>query len=323
MSDARTELSPGLARAVPRASRRLVLGSAALVAAPAVIAPASPGHASAPADPVQGRSVVFEDAFASLDTAIWLAGPKTTTAEPGFYGRSAFARIDGEEGFNPYAIVEDPAASNGKALQISAKYIGRRMNVPKYYGNANPEFQWISGNIQTARRDGTVMRGWRNGYFESRMWMPRHPLTWPAFWLMNSRSILAPRTSIELDIVEHKGFEPTLYGTYLHEWGGEDVHHEGVGVPTGVDVTQGFYRYGMLVDGPLCIPYFERRPVLDTRSRRPVVWTIRRAAQLDRENDTFWMLVTLALRADVRYPARMSEDQHLAHLKVDYVRVYQ
>ncbi|WP_439575027.1 glycoside hydrolase family 16 protein [Phreatobacter sp.] len=323
MSDARADRNRRAGTATLRPNRRLLLGSPALLAGPAVLVARSPAIASVPDDPVQGRSVAFEDSFASLDPDIWLAGPKTTTAEPGFYGRSAFARITGEEGFNPYAIVDDTAALNGKALQMTARHIGRRMTVPKYYGNAHPEYQWISGNIQTARRDGTVMRGWRNGYFEARMWMPRHPLTWPAFWLMNSRSILAPQTSIEIDIVEHKGFEPTLYGTYLHEWGGKDVHHEGVGVPTGVDVTQGYYRYGMLVEGASCIPYFERRPVIDPRTRRPVAWTIGRAGQLDRDNDTFWMLVTLALRADVRYPSPLEPEHRQAHLRVDYVRVYQ
>ena len=115
------------------------------------------------ADPTVGRSLIFEDNFNTLDWSIWDAGPKATTSDPGFYGRSAFARSNGEEGFNPYAIVDEPMASDGKALQISAKYIGQPMNVPSYYGNPLPEYQWISGNIQTARRDGTINKGWRKG----------------------------------------------------------------------------------------------------------------------------------------------------------------
>ena len=44
------------------------------------------------------------------------------------------------------------------------------------------------------------------------MWMPRPSADLAGFWMMNGRSILHPQTSVELDIVEHKGKEPTLYG---------------------------------------------------------------------------------------------------------------
>jgi hypothetical protein len=277
----------------------------------------------APADPTTGRSVVFDEPFRTLDRTVWQAGPKATTFDTGFYGRAAFSRWGGEEGFDPYAIVDDPEAEDGRALQISVKYIGRPMRVPQYYGNTHPEFQWIGGNIQTARPDGSILRGWRNGYFEARMKMPRHPLTWPAFWMMNGRSILFPRTSVELDIVEHKGFEPDLYGTYLHEWGDPGQHHEGIGVPTGVDVTQGYHRYGMLVDGALCVPYFDRQTVTDSRTGQATVWTIGRAEELDARADVFWPLLTLALRSDVPYPSPLLPEHHLAHLRVDQVLVFQ
>ncbi|WP_210421779.1 glycoside hydrolase family 16 protein [Phreatobacter aquaticus] len=275
-----------------------------------------------PNDPTAGRSLIFDEPFHRLDPAIWNAGRKATTFDAGHYGRAAFARITGEEGFNPYAIVDDAKADDGKALQISVRHIGRPMNVYAYYGNGLPEYQWVSGNIQTARSDGTILKGWRQGYFEARMWMPRHPLTWPGFWMMNGRSILHPQTSVELDIVEHKGKEPTLYGAYLHEWGQPGEHHEGIGVPTGVDVTLGYNLYGMLVDGAHCALYFNRKAVLDPKTSRPVVWTIGRAAELDRNGDVFWPLLTLALRDDEPYPRPLLPEHRLAHLRIDHFRVY-
>jgi beta-glucanase (GH16 family) len=303
-------------------SRRASLKTlAAVMLAPAIVR-SSFAAAPAEADPTHGRSLVFEDHFATLDTAIWNAGRKATTFDSGFYGRSAFARIDGEEGFNPYAIVDDGAAEDGKALQISAQYIGRPMNIHGYHGNNLPEFQWVSGNIQTAKADGSILKSWRKGYFEARMACPLHPLSWSAFWLMNGRSILFPQTSVELDVVEHKGFEPDSYGCYLHEWGNPGEHHEGIGVPTGVDVTTGYFRYGMLVDDTGCTPFFERKPVLDPKSQRPLRWSLRRSAELDAQNDQFWMLLTLALRADVAYPPALRPDQRSTRLRVDYVRVY-
>ncbi|MFB9948307.1 1,3-beta-glucanase [Rhizobium puerariae] len=275
-----------------------------------------------PADPASGLQLVFEDRFGSLDWSVWNAGPKATTFDTGFYGRAAFARDTGEEGFNPYSIVDDANAGDGKALQIAVKFIGQTMNVPNYYGNTHPEFQWISGNIQTARHDGTVTRGWRRGYFEARMLFPKHPLTWPAFWMMNGRSILFPQTSLEIDVVEHKGFEPTTYGAYLHEWGQPGEHHEGTGVPTPVDMTGAYCRYGVLVTDTHCTPYFERRPVIDTKTGMPAKWEITRSAELDANGDVFWPLLTLALRSDVPYPQPLAEQDELASMRVDYLQVY-
>lgn len=302
-------------------SRRGFLGTVAALAGGTGIGPA-PSSAQDAGDPTIGRKLVFDEQFASLDPAIWHAGPKSTTHEAGFYGRSAFSRRGGEEGFDPYAIVADPLASGGHALEISARHLGRPMNVPGYYGNTLPEFQWISGNLQTARRDGTILKGWRNGYFEARMRFPAHPLSFPAFWLMNGRSILFPKTSIEIDIVEHKGWEHRLYGAYLHEWGQPGEHHEGIGVPAEVDLTSGYFRYGGLIEGDRCVLYFERRPIPDPKTGRAIDWRIGRAAELDAQNDLFWPLLTLALRSDVPFPSPLRPEDHVARLRVDYVQVY-
>lgn len=273
-------------------------------------------------DPTLGRTISFEEPFRSLDRASWDAGPKASTGDGGFYGRSAFARWGGEEGFNPYAIVDDADASHGAALQISARHIGRQMSVPNYYGNELPEFQWISGNIQTARRDGTILRGWRHGFFETRMLFPEHPLTWPAFWFLNARSILSPATSIEIDVVEHKGFEPQTYGAYLHEWGEPGEHHEGTGVHTEPDLTQSYNLYGVLLVGQFCVIYFNRKPIRDLVTGEPLVWTLNRSGEMAATGDVFWPLITLALRADYEYPDPLLDRHKLTHMRVDYFRVY-
>ncbi|TGN68230.1 glycosyl hydrolase family protein [Paracoccus liaowanqingii] len=267
-------------------------------------------------------TTIFEDPFLTLDRETWAAGPKAGTADPGFYGRAAFARWGGEEGFDPYAIVSDADASHGTALQISAKYIGERMNVPHYYGNEEPEFQWISGNIQSARSDGTIMRGWRHGYFEARMLFPEHPLPWPAFWFLNAHSILAPATSIEIDVVEHKGFEPHVYGAYLHEWGEPGERHDSSGVTTEPDMTESYNRYGVLLIGHHCVIYFNRRPIRDPATGEALVWTLSRSAEMAATDDVFWPLITLALRSDYAFPDPLLDTDKLTRLRTDYFRVY-
>jgi hypothetical protein len=299
--------------------RRTVLQLSVLGGAGSLIWPRT---MAAAVDPTEGRKLVFDEQFRMIDWTVWNAGRKASTFDAGFYGRSAFARSTGEEGFNPYAIVDDGDTENGKALQISAKHIGRQMSVPSYYGNDDAENQWISGNLQTARMDGTVMRGWRTGYFEARMRFPRHPLTWPAFWLMNGRSILYPATSVELDIVEHKGWEPMNYGTYLHEWGQPGEHHEGMGAQTAIDMTSQYCRYGMLVTETHCTPYFERLPVIDPATGRQADWPITRAAELKANDDVFWPLLTLALVPDMPYPDPLKAEDEMTSMRVDYVRVY-
>lgn len=303
-------------------SRRTAMKAAAICTGAALLPQPRTVEASDAGDPTFGRKLVFDENFAMLDPDVWFAGPKATTFDGGFYGRSAFSRISGEEGIIPYAIVDDGKAEDGKALEISAHYVGRKMSVPNYYGNDLPEYQWISGNIQTARRDGTIMKGWRNGYFEARMHMPSHPLSFPAFWLMNGRSILYPQTSTELDVVEHKGWENRLYGTYLHEWGEPGKHNEGAGVATQPDLTTGYFRYGMLVDGDRVTSYFERQPAIDVANGKPIAWTIERVEQLDTHNDVFWPLLTLALRDDVKFPQPLSEGDRKTRLLIDYFRVY-
>lgn len=302
--------------------RQFLAGTAASVAVQDLARAAGDGSVLPPDDPTAGRTLVFEDAFTSLDTATWNAGPKATTFDSGFYGRSAFAPITGEEGVNPYAIVEDPSATDGRALQISAQYTGRPMRIYAYHGNKLPEYWWVSGNLQTAKRNGVILKGWREGYFEASMRVPNHPLAWSAFWLMNGRSILYPKTSIEIDVVEHKGWEPNLYGTYLHEWGEPGQHHEGMGVPTPMDLTQGYHRYGMLVTRTACTPYFDGKLVRKPGTDGPVVWAIGRAYELDQQGDVFWPLLTLALRDDVPFPSPLQDADKTAHLRVDGIRVF-
>ncbi|GAC1046294.1 LamG domain-containing protein [Rhizobium sp. No.120] len=302
--------------------RNVLIGAASLAAAGGLLLANRHPAAQVQQDPTEGRTIIFDENFTALDQTIWHAGAKATTFDSGFYGRSAFSRFGGEEGFDPYAIVDDPSASNGKALQISTQYIGRPMQVPNYYGNNLPEYQWISGNIQTAKPDGTILKGWRQGYFEARMWFPAHPLSFPAFWLMNGRSILFPATSIELDIVEQKGWEHDLYGAYLHEWGKPGEHHEGTGVPTNVDITTGYFRYGLLIEGARCRFYFERKQILDPKTGQPIDWTLGRAAEMDAQNDVFWPLLTLALRSDVPFPDPLQPQDRQTHMRVDYMRVY-
>jgi hypothetical protein len=305
-------------------TRRSALSRIGALCAPtaALVTPSLASERVVTDDPTVGRHIVFADNFNKIDWSRWDAGPKATTAPSGFYGRSAFSRRGGESGFDPYSIVNDPRAEDGKALALAVKYIGHPMSVRNYYGNALPEFQWVSGNLQGARSNGELLMGWREGYFEARILFPRHPLTWPAFWLLNKQSILNSATAIEIDIVEHKGYEPTQYGLYLHEWGKPGEHHEGTGKTTDVDMTEQYNLYGVLLTGDRCKPYFNRKPVL-SGTQSPVGWVIHRSKEMTGSNDVFFPLLTLALLSDVPLPKPLAEADESSRMLVDYFRVYQ
>lgn len=64
-------------------SRRNFLAAAAVMAGGTGIKTAPAGAQNA-ADPTIGRTLVFDEQFASLDPAIWHAGPKSTTNDAGF-----------------------------------------------------------------------------------------------------------------------------------------------------------------------------------------------------------------------------------------------
>lgn len=305
-------------------TRKFALLRIAALCAPVEMLPAaSQASDGLSDDPTVGRHIVFADNFSEIDWSRWDAGPKATAGPSGYYGRSAFARRGGESDFDPYSIVADPRAEDGKALEIAAKYIGHGMNIANYYGNALREYQWVSGNLQGARPNGELLMGWREGYFEARMLFPRHPLTWAAFWLLNKNSILEPATSIEIDIVEQKGWEPHQYGCYLHEWGKPGEHNEGTGNTTKVDMTEQYNLYGVLIAGGKCRLYFNRRPVLSDSSGLPVNWEIQRSIKMADSDDVFFPLLTLALRTDVPYPNHLSQADKSSRMLVDYFRVYQ
>jgi hypothetical protein len=81
-------------------SRRMLLAAAAALAGGAG-SKTAPAEAQDAADPTIGRKLIFDEQFASLDPAIWHAGPKSTTNDAGFYGRSAFSRRGGRRASTP------------------------------------------------------------------------------------------------------------------------------------------------------------------------------------------------------------------------------
>jgi beta-glucanase (GH16 family) len=197
-------------------------------------------------------------------------------------------------------VVEDPAASNGKALVIRAR-------------------RTAAGGYTSARLKTQGKFSIRHGRIEARLKLPRGQGIWPAFWMLGDSFATAGWPACgEIDIMEVLGHEPhKLYGT-LHGPGysasaGVTGH---VVLPPGPSLSDGYHVYAVDWE-PGRITW-----LLDGRPYHTVV-----AANLPAggrwvfDDDRFFLLLNLAVGG--RWPGYPDETTTFPQeLRVDYVRVY-
>ena len=202
-------------------------------------------------------------------------------------------------------IVADPAATDGKALQITATYNGQGLT---------------RGNFESARllsRDKVTAQ---YGYIEARIHLPAGQGIWPAFWMLGA-DISAPGAGWpqcgEIDIMENKGREPGVNHSSLHGPGysGGSPLTAKFTLPGGQAFQGGYHTFGVLwaqdsvafsVDGHV----FETRTPADLPPGK--AWAF---------NHPFFFLLNVAVGghfggdpdASTTFPQKM---------RVDYIRVY-
>ncbi len=133
-------------------------------------------------------------------------------------------------------IVLDPAATDGKALQILATYNGQGLT---------------RGNFESARllSQGKVTAQY--GYIEARIHLPAGQGIWPAFWMLGA-DISAPGAGWpqcgEIDIMENKGREPSVNHSSLHGPGysGGSPLTAKFTLPEGQAFKDGYHTFGVL-----------------------------------------------------------------------------
>ena len=79
--------------------------------------------------------------------------------------------------------------------------------------------QKIDGEIVSGRIKARPNEGWRYGYFEARIKLPKGKGTWPAFWMMpvnvDWNTNPWPRCG-EIDIMEEVGYHPNYVSSSIH-----------------------------------------------------------------------------------------------------------
>ena len=73
----------------------------------------------------------------------------------------------------------------------------------------------INENVYSIRMYGKKSTGWKYGYIEARIKLPKGKGTWPAFWMMPVNYTAWPDDG-EMDIMEEVGYNPNVIVSSLH-----------------------------------------------------------------------------------------------------------
>jgi len=168
-----------------------------------------------------------------------------------------------------------------------------------------------SGRIY-AKRD----TGWKYGYFEARIKLPKGKGTWPAFWMMPVNTTAWPGDG-EIDIMEEVGAVPNEVSSTIHctkyNNTGSSLEHAALNIRT---AESDFHTYGMawneanmtfFVDGKQLLKYDNDGTGFDA-------WPF---------DKPFYLILNLAWGGDWGGMHGVDERALPATMEVDYVRVYQ
>ena len=172
------------------------------------------------------------------------------------------------------------------------------------------------GKIYSGRVYAHVKEGWKYGYIEASIKLPKGKGTWPAFWMMpvNFRSWPADG---EIDIMEEVGYHPDFVSSSLHA--NAHVHSNNTQV-THEMYCKGaegeFHIYAIewtaqnittYVDGKVQLSY-------DNKGLGRDDWPY---------NDPFYVIFNLAWGGDWGGSQGVDENALPVTMEVDYVRVFQ
>ena len=173
-----------------------------------------------------------------------------------------------------------------------------------------------NGKVYSGRVYAKVKEGWKYGYIEASIKLPKGKGTWPAFWMMpvNFRSWPADG---EIDIMEEVGYHPNYVSSSLHA--NAHVHSNNTQV-THEMLCQGaedeFHTYAILwtannittyVDGKVQLSY-------DNRGLGRDDWPY---------EDPFYVIFNLAWGGDWGGAQGVDESALPCTMEVDYIRVFQ
>ena len=173
-----------------------------------------------------------------------------------------------------------------------------------------------NGKIYSGRVYAKDKQGWKYGYIEASIKLPKGKGTWPAFWMMPVNFHSWPADG-EIDIMEEVGYHPNYVSSSLHA--NAHVHSNGTQVTHEMycEGAEGeFHTYAIewtaqnittYVDGQVQLSY-------DNRGLGRDDWPY---------DDPFYIIFNLAWGGDWGGAQGVDESALPVTMEVDYVRVFQ
>lgn len=203
------------------------------------------------------------------------------------------------------------------------RYVGKTFKGNKVVfvedGHLTIRCQKVDGEIVSGRINARPQEGWRYGYFEARIKLPKGKGTWPAFWMMpvNVDWNTNPWPNCgEIDIMEEVGADANVVSSsihceaYNHTKGTQKTHAMNIGT-----AESEYHVYGLewtadkmtfYVDGQVQL-------VFNKESDNHSVWPFHYA---------FYPILNLAWGGDWGGYKGVDESAMPCDMLVDYVRVY-
>ena len=173
-----------------------------------------------------------------------------------------------------------------------------------------------NSKVYSGRVYAKVKEGWRYGYIEASIKLPKGKGTWPAFWMMpvNFRSWPADG---EIDIMEEVGYHPDYVSSSLHA--NAHVHSNGTQVTHEMKCAGAegeFHTYAILWTAKNITTYVDGKVQLsyDNRGLGRDDWPY---------DDPFYVIFNLAWGGDWGGAQGVDESALPATMEVDYIRVFQ
>ena len=172
------------------------------------------------------------------------------------------------------------------------------------------------GKIYSGRVYAHVKEGWKYGYIEASIKLPKGKGTWPAFWMMPVNFHSWPADG-EIDIMEEVGYHPDFVSSSLHA--NAHVHSNNTQVTHEMyckGAEGDFHTYAIewtaqnittYVDGKVQLSY-------DNRGLGRDDWPY---------NDPFYVIFNLAWGGDWGGSQGVDESALPVTMEVDYIRVFQ
>ena len=173
-----------------------------------------------------------------------------------------------------------------------------------------------NGKVYSGRVYAKVKEGWKYGYIEASIKLPKGKGTWPAFWMMPVNFTSWPADG-EIDIMEEVGYHPDYVSSSLHA--NAHVHSNGTQITHEMYCAGAegeFHTYAILwthenittyVDGKVQLTY-------DNRGLGRDDWPY---------DDPFYVIFNLAWGGDWGGAQGVDPDALPVTMEVDYIRVFQ